>query len=71
MPDCEIIERMDPSGPRVLALALRDGHARAAIGFNAGRDMRAARGWVERAAAIDRAKFVDPAVDLREVEAAG
>lgn len=73
LPDtgCEIVERTDPSGPRVLVLALRDGRVRAAIGFNAGRDMRAARGWVERAATVDRAKFVDPAVDLRQVEAAG
>jgi hypothetical protein len=33
--------------------------------------MRGARALVERTAAIDRAKFTDPAVDLRQVEAAG
>jgi len=54
-----------------LAFALRDGVVRAAVGFNAGREMRPARNLVEKGAVVDPARLADATVPLASVETAG
>lgn len=56
-------------GPGI-AFVLRDDVARAAIGFNAGRDMRPARNLVERGVRIDAARLADPTVSLVDAASA-
>ncbi len=58
-----VIRGRDTAGP-FIAFALRDGLVRAAIGFNAGREMRTARRLVETRAAIAPERLADPAADL-------
>ncbi len=52
-------------GP-ALAFMLRDNVVRAVVGFDAGRDMRIARGFVEKAAQVDSLRLADPAVSLAQ-----
>jgi len=50
-----------------LAFVVRDDVVRAAIGFNAGRDMRPARQLVETGARVDAARLADPTASLADV----
>ena len=64
-----IVFRESSNSSSFIAFVLDDNCIRAAIGFNAGRDMRIARGLVERAARVIPARLVDAGVDLKAVEA--
>ena len=52
-----------------IAFALDGNRVRAAIGVNAGRDMRPARALVEHAVIVDPARLVDAGIDLKNVGA--
>lgn len=68
-PAHDILFRDGNDADHFIAFALDGNRVRAAIGFNAGRDMRGARALVERATVVDPARLIDAGIDLNKVEA--
>jgi 3-phenylpropionate/trans-cinnamate dioxygenase ferredoxin reductase subunit len=62
--DCQSVNRGDIGGGRYITFAHSGGCVHAAIGYNAGREMRTARKVVASRAAIDPSLLADPAADL-------
>lgn len=63
-PDDRLALRGDPSSGRFVGFALDGARVRAAIAFNAARELRAAKRLIESGAEVDVARLVDPGVDL-------
>ncbi len=66
-PTDEVVTRGDPTGRSATFLWLRDGRLVAAASMNRPREVRAARGLIERHATVEPKLLADESVDLRHV----